>query len=120
MLTLDEKKYAIEQWNLTTSYIMVRQTFRSIPGYHSKNLPSTAALRYIINKFEAHGTLLDRRSGKNASFLARKLTKLNTCIVISNASRLELQQENFDFQPERCLTSSKFVFSKRHLKQKFV
>ena len=88
---------------------MVRRSFRSIPGYHSKNQPSTVALTYIINKFKAHGTLLDR-SGKNASFLASKLTKLNTCIVISNASRLELQQENFDFQLKRRLISSDFVF----------
>ena len=36
---------------------------------------------------------------KNASFLASKLTKLNTCI--SNASRLELQQELLRFSTRK-------------------
>ena len=87
MLTLDEKKYAIEQWNLSKSCSMVRRSFRSIPGYLSKNLPSTAALRYIINKFEAHGTLLDRRSGKKPIISCKQVNEVSTCIVISNASR---------------------------------
>ena len=38
---------------------------------------------------------------KNASFLVSKLTKLNTCIVISNASRLELQQELLRFSTRK-------------------
>ena len=38
---------------------------------------------------------------KNTSFLASKLTKLNTCIVISNASRLELQQELLRFSTRK-------------------
>ena len=89
MLTLDEKKFAIEQLDLMKSYTVVRRSFRSIPGYHSKNLPSTAALRYIINKFEAHGTLLDRRSSKKRIISCKQVNEAKH--LCRNKQRISLR-----------------------------
>ena len=96
MLTLDEKKYAIEQLNLMKSYTVVRRSFRSIPGYHSKNLPSTAALRYIINKFEAHGTLLDRTSSKK---------RIISCKQVNEAKHLYRNKQRISLRIEARTTS---------------
>ena len=89
ILTLDEKKYAIEQWNLTKSYTIIRRSFRSIPRYHSKNLPSTATLRYIINKFEAHETLLDRRSGNKRIISCKQVNEVKH--LYHNKQRISLR-----------------------------
>ena len=68
---------------------MVIRSFRSIPGYHSKNLPSSAALRCIINKFEAHGTLLDRRSGKKRIISCKQVNEAKH--LYRNKQRISLR-----------------------------
>ena len=67
---------------------MVRRSFRSIPGYHSKNQPSTAALTYTINKFEAHGTLLDR-SGKKRIISCKQVNEVKH--LYRNKQRISLR-----------------------------
>ena len=66
MFTLQQKKHVIDKWILTRSITLVRRSFRSVPGFHNKNLPSIMTLRNIVNNFEVHGTLLDRRKGKKS------------------------------------------------------
>ena len=66
MLTLQQKKHVIDELILTRSINSVRRSFRSMPGFHSKNLPSIMTLRNIVNKFEVHRTFLDRRKGKKS------------------------------------------------------
>ena len=101
MVTLDEKKYATEQWNLTKSYTMVRRSFWSIPGYHSKNLPSTAALRYIINKFEAHGTLLDRRNGKKRIISCKQVNEVKHLYRIKQRISLRIAARKLRFSTRK-------------------
>ena len=108
MFALDEKKYAIEQWNLTKSYTMVRRSFRSILGYHSNNLQSTAALRYIINNFEAHGTLLDGISGKKRIISCKQVNEVKH--LNRNKQRISLR---FNFQLQSCLIFMRTIVRKR-------
>ena len=118
MLTLDEKKYAIEQWNLTKSYTMVRRSFRSIPGYHSKNLPSTAALRYIINKFEAHGTLLDRRSGKKRIIYCKQVNEVKHLYRNKQRISLKIAARKFRFSTGKVSNILRICLLKKAFKAK--
>ena len=120
MLTLDEKKYTIEQWNLTKSYTMVRQSFRSTPGYHSRNLPSTAALRYIINKFEAHGTLLDRRSGKKRIISCKQVNEAKHLYRNKQGISLRIAARKLRFSTRKVSNILRICLLKKAFKAKIV
>ena len=76
MLTLEQKKHAIEKWILTRSITSVRRSFRFLPGFHSKSLPPISTLRNIVNKFEVHGILSDRRKGKKSVINSHQINRV--------------------------------------------
>ena len=78
MLTLDQKKHALSNWILSGSLTVVRRSFRQLPGFHSKNLPSISTLRSVLKKFEVTGTLLDLRKGKQSVILPLHLKRVRT------------------------------------------
>ena len=50
MLTLEEKKFVVQQWNITGSWIAIRRAFLKRPEYHAKNLPALSSLKLFVNK----------------------------------------------------------------------
>ena len=78
MLTLDQKKHAISEWILSGSQTVVRRSFRHLPGFHSKNLPSISTVRSVLKKFEITGILLDLRKGKKSVILPLHLKRVRT------------------------------------------
>ena len=67
MLSLEHKKFALEQWFLTHSITTVRKTFKTHLRIKWHNLPSTSSLWSVIKKLDNFGTLCDRRQGKKHS-----------------------------------------------------
>ena len=67
MLSLEPKKFALEQWFLTHSITAVRRAFRIHLGIKWHNLPPTSSLWSVIKKFDSFGTLCDRRQGEKHS-----------------------------------------------------
>ena len=93
MLTLQQKKHVIDKWISARSITSVRRSFWPMPGFHSKNLPSIMTLRNIVNKFEVHGMLLDRRKGKKSVLESdqfnrvRRLYREKQLIFLRSASK---------------------------------
>ena len=83
------------------SYIVVKQSLRSIPGYCSKNLPSTTALRYIFSNFEARRTLLDRRSGKNRIISCMQLNRLKHLYRSRQRMSLRIRARKLEFSTSK-------------------
>ena len=67
MISLEQKKFALEQWFLTHSITAVRRAFRTHLGIKWHNLPPTSSLWSVIKKFNSFGTLCDRRQGEKHS-----------------------------------------------------
>ena len=67
MLSLEQTKFALEQWFLTHSITAVRRAFRTHLGIKWHNLPSTSSVWSVIKKFDSFGTLCDRRQEKKHS-----------------------------------------------------
>ena len=101
MLSDEEKIHAIKVWYSTKSLTKVQRSFRKRPGYHAKNLPRFSPLQWIVNKFEQHGTVQDRRRGselsikeyevKNVQRLYKNTQSLSLC---SASRRLNMTRQN--------------------------
>ena len=89
MLSLEEKKHALEMWLSTKSWVKVRRSFRKRPGYHAKNLPAISTLQRVVNKFKDHGTVRDRRKGSVSAITATEVRKVER--LYQNNQRLSLR-----------------------------
>ena len=67
MLSLEQKRFALEQWFLTHCIIAVRRAFRTHLGIKWHNLPFTSSLWSVIKKFDSFCTLCGRRQEKKHS-----------------------------------------------------
>ena len=76
MLTLEEKKFVVQQWNITRSWIAIRRAFLKRPGYHAKNLPALSSLKLVVNKFNEFGSITDRRKGKKSAITSSEIKKV--------------------------------------------
>lgn len=62
MFSLEDKIFIVQQWNSFQPLATIRRSFRRRDArYHGKNLPSLRTIRYVIDNFQKHGTVLDRR-----------------------------------------------------------
>ena len=62
MLSLEDKIFIVQQWHSFQPLATIRRSFRRRDArYHGKNLPSLRTIRYVIDNFQKHGTVLDRR-----------------------------------------------------------
>lgn len=89
MLSLEDKKYALEMWLYTSSRVKVRRSFRKRRGYHTKNLPAISTLQRVVHKFEDHGTVGDRRKGSVSAITATEVRKVER--LYQNNQRLSLR-----------------------------
>ena len=78
MLTLEEKNFVVQQWNITGSgsWIAIRRDFLKRPGYHAKNLPVLSSLKLVVNKFNEFGSITDRRKGKKSAITSTEIKKV--------------------------------------------
>ena len=76
MLTLEEKKFVVQQWNITGSWIAIRRAFLKRPGYNAKNLPALSSLKLVVNKFNEFGSITDRRKGKKSAITSTEIKKV--------------------------------------------
>ena len=76
MSTLEEKKFVVQQWNITGSWIAIRRAFLKRPGYHAKNLPALSSLKLVVNKFNEFGSITDRRKGKKSAITSAEIKKV--------------------------------------------
>ena len=89
MLSLEDKKYALEMWLSTRSWVKVCRSFRKRRGYHAKNLPAISTLQRVVHKFEDHGTVRDRRKGSVSAITATEVRKVER--LYQNNQRLSLR-----------------------------
>ena len=80
MLTLEEKKFVVQQWNITGSWIAIRRAFLKRPGYHAKNLPALSSLKLVVNKFNEFGSITDRIKGKKSAITSTEIKKSGKAI----------------------------------------
>ena len=66
MLSLEQKKFALEQWFSMHSITAVRKSFRTYLGIKCEGtaLPSTSSLWNVIKTSDRFGTFCDRWQGK--------------------------------------------------------
>ena len=93
MLTLEEKKFVVQQWNITGSWIAIRRAFFKRPGYHAKNLPALSSLKLVVTKFNEFGSITDRIKGKKSAITfteikrVERLYRYRQLISLRSASR---------------------------------
>ena len=62
MFSLEDKIFIVQQWHSSHSLAIIRRSFRQRDArYHGKNLPSKRMIQYVIDNFQQHGTVVDRR-----------------------------------------------------------
>ena len=118
MLTLQQKKHVIDKWILTISITSVRRSFRSMPGFHSKNLPSIMTLRNIVNKFEVHGTLLDRRKGKKSVLQSDQINRVRRLYREKQLISLRSASKKLDISTRKVKNILRLTFLKKAFKAK--
>ena len=90
LFSLEDKKYALEMWLSTRSWVKVRRSFRKRSGNHAKNLPAISTLQRVVHKFEDHdGTVGDRRKGSVSAITATEVRKVKR--LYQNNQRLSLR-----------------------------
>ena len=118
MLTLQQKKHVIDKWILTISITSVRRSFRSMPGFHSKNLPSIMTLRNIVNKFEVHITLLDRRKGKKSVLQSDQINRVRRLYREKQLISLRSASKKLDISTRKVKNILRLTFLKKAFKAK--
>ena len=76
MLTFEEKKFVVQQWNITGSWIAIRRALSKRPEYHAKTLPALYSLKLVVNKFNGFGSIMDQRKVKKSAITSTEIKKV--------------------------------------------
>ena len=98
MLTLEDKKFVVQQWNITGSWIAIRRAFLKRPGYHAKNLPALSSLKLVVNKFNEFGSITNRRKGKKSAITSTEIKKWKGYTETGNLFLYALRQDVCRYQ----------------------
>ena len=93
MLTLEDKVSIVQQWHSSHCIATVRRSFRQRDArYHGKNLPPRSVIWLVIDNFQQHGTVQDRRKShivkRDRVISPRKVMLVNQ--VYCNKQRVSL------------------------------
>ena len=99
MLTLEEKKFVVQQWNITGSWIAIRRAFLKRPGYHAKKLPALSSLKLVVNKFNEFGSITDRIKGKKSAITSTEIKKVER--LYRNRQLISLRSASIRLQISR-------------------